>query len=209
MKNKKRGSLTAEATIVLPVVIFVIMVIIRMCIVHYQNIVVSAEAMRVASRSAVYWQEINQSDPPVFRDTDTAEGWITDNSFVEHNPYQSLVDAVVSGVEDTAEHFTDVKTAREVNAEKYAIKVMNRMPNLTGDNLDMPQVRRKTGLLGQHNYITVTVTRSNENPLGYLYDKLELISPDEYKVTAKAVQTDATEFMRNLSLIYDIMQGDL
>lgn len=204
MNNKKRGSLTAEATIVLPVVIFVIMVIIRMCIVHYQNIVISAEAMRVASRSAAYWQELNQDNPPVFRDTDTAQGWITDNSFEEHNPYQSLVDAAVN----LAGNFIDIKTAREENAENYAARVMNKTPNLTGDNLDMPQVRRETGLLAQHNYITVTVTRQNENPLGYLYDKLGLNSPDEYKVTAKAVQTDVTEFMRNLSLIYDIINGE-
>ena len=35
-----------------------------------------------------------------------------------------------------------------------------------------------------------------------------MTSPDEQKVTAKAVQQDTTEFMRTFSLLYDMLQGE-
>ena len=68
------------------------------------------------------------------------------------------------------------------------------------------EVQRQHGLL--QNYIVVTVTRKNENPLGYLYEKLGLASTDEHRVTAKGIQQDTTEFMRTFSLLYDILQGE-
>lgn len=199
MKNRKKGSLTAEATIVLPVVIFVIMIVIRLCVLHYQNVVISAEAMGVASRTAIHWQSLGTDNPAVFGDAGTAREWITDDSFLEHNPYQSLV-----------ELFNGSGTVRKKlnNATTYAAKVMNKTPNLLGEDTRVTgvEVQRQHGFL--QNYIVVTVTRKNENPLGYLYEKLGMTSPDEQKVTAKAVQQDTTEFMRTFSLLYDMLQGE-
>lgn len=199
LKNSKRGSLTAEATIVLPVVIFVIMIIIRLCIIHYQNVVVSAEAMRVASRTAMYWQDIGNNNPAVFQDTVETKKWITDSTFKDHDPYAMLVELIGAG---------DARTKIN-NATAYAGKVMNKTPNLLGEDTAVKgvTVKRDLGLL--QTYITVTVTRKNENPLGYLYEKLGMTSPDEYKVTAKGIQADTTEFIRNVSLLYDAVKGDL
>ncbi len=199
MKNRKKGSLTAEATIVLPVVIFVIMIVIRLCILHYQNAVISAEAMGVASRTAIHWQSLGEREPAVFNKTDTAKEWITDSSFLEHNPYQSLVE-LFNGSGDVQKKLN--------NAKIYAAKVMNKTPNLLGEDTAVTEVevQRQHGLL--QNYIVVTVTRKNENPLGYLYEKLGLASPDEHRVTAKGIQQDATEFMRTFSLLYDMLQGE-
>lgn len=198
MKKSNQGSLTAEAAIVLPVVILVIMLIIRICVVHYQNVVVSAESMRVATRTAMYWQDIGKDDPEVFRDNGTAEAWITDGSFTEHDPYQSM-----------AEMFHDSAAVRRklTNAEGYAVGVMYGTPNLLGEDTEIESVvvERERGML--QNYITVTVTRKNENPLGYLYEKLGLTSSDEHRITAKSVQSDTTEFIRNVSLLYDVLQG--
>lgn len=199
MKHRKKGSLTAEATIVLPVVIFVIMIVIRLCILHYQNAVISAEAMGVASRTAIHWQSLGVDNPAVFRETDTARGWITDGSFLDHNPYQSLVE-LFNGSGDVQKKLN--------NATIYAARMMNKTPNLLGEDTAVTgvEVQRQYGLL--QNYIVVTVTRKNENPLGYLYEKLGLTAPDEQRVTAKGIQQDTTEFMRMFSLLYDMLQGE-
>lgn len=198
MKEKKRGSLTAEATIVLPVVIFVIMILIRMCMVHYQNIVTSAEAMRVADRSASYWQELEYGEPAAFRGTGSAKEWITDATFRDHNPYQTVVDLFSS--------------TKENNAAAAAGEILRMTPNLLGDDTAIYEGSRgvsvKRQLVGFHSYIQVTVSRQNENPLGFLFDKIGLSTPDEFQITAEAVQTDNTEFMRNFSLLCDLLTGE-
>lgn len=199
MKNKKRGSLTAEASIVLPVVILFIMMIIRLCILHYQNVVLSAEAMRVASKAGMYWNEIGGKAPSVLAGGDSAEGWITDASFTSHDPYSSLVEMVGS---------SQVQEKLK-NATFYAGMMMNRVPNLLGEETAVEGIKvgRDKGLM--QNYITVKVTRKNEDPLSYLYEKLGLDSQEKYEVTAKGTQVDMTEFMRNVSLLYDAVKGDL
>ena len=54
------------------------------------------------------------------------------------------------------------------NAKIYAAKVMNKTPNLLGEDTAVTEVevQRQHGLL--QNYIVVTVTRKNENPLAEL-----------------------------------------
>lgn len=199
MKKAKRGSLTAEAAVILPFVMIIIMVIIRLCIVHYQNIVVSAEGMRVASRVSMYWQEIANEKPAVFQDADTAINWIHDGSFQEHDPYASLTEV-----------FSDGGSVRKKmnNANIYASKVMGKVPNLLGEDTEVEgvEVSREQGFL--QNNILVTVTRKDENPLGYLFEKLGLTSRNDFKVTSKAVQADTTEWIRNISLFYDFSQGE-
>lgn len=197
--NKKRGSLTAEASIVLPVVILFIMMIIRLCVLHYQNVVLSSEAMRVASRAGMYWNEIGGDAPSVLAAGDSARNWITDASFTLHDPYSSLVELVGS---------SQVQ-AKLNNAEAYAGTMVNRVPNLLGEETAVKGIKvgRDTGLM--QNYITVKVTRKNEDPLSYLYEKLGLVTEEEYEVTAKGIQADMTEFMRNVSLLYDVVKGDL
>lgn len=199
MKNKKRGSLTAEASIVLPVVILFIMMIIRLCILHYQNGVLSAEAMRTASRAAMYWNEIGGDAPSILAGGDSAREWITDSSFSSHDPYGSLAELAESG---------QVR-AKLNNVTAYAGKMMNKVPNLLGGETALKGIKaeRTTSLL--QNYITIRVVRKNEDPLSGLYETLGLVSREDYEVTAKGIQTDVTEFMRNVSLLYDAVSGNL
>ena len=57
-------------------------------------------------------------------------------------------------------------------------------------------------------YINVTVTRKNENPLGYLFDRIGFRSPDKYEITAKGIQADFVDFIRNVSFLSDIATGE-
>ena len=199
MKHTRKGSLTAEAALVMPVILFVLMLLIRMCIVHYQNAVTSAEAMRVAARMGIHWQELSGDHPLILQDADTAENWITDSNFLEHNPYQGLVE-LLNGSSVVRKKLQHIKT--------YAARVMQKTPNLLGEDTEVAgvEVKRQQGIL--QNYIVVTVTRQNENPLGFLYDKLGITSPDKYRISAKGVQQEPTEFMRNISLLYDFLKGE-
>lgn len=195
--DRKKGSLTAEASIVFPIVILFIMLVIRLSILHYQNVTLSAAAMRAASKAGMYWNEIGGDAPSVLSREGSAEKWITDASFASHDPYASLVELIGPA------------QSKVNNITEYAGKLVREVPNPLGEKTAVKGVsaERDKGIL--QNYIKVTVTRNNENPLAYLYEKLGLTSESEYQVTAKGIQADMTEFMRNVSLLYDAVKGDL
>lgn len=202
-KSLKKGSITVESVLIMPLIIVIIIFVIQTCIVHYQNIVVSAEAMRLASRAGGYWQDIGRSNPPVFQEMteeSSAKDWISDASFKNHEPYNSILELL---------NFGHTKQKIE-NAQNYAKRVMNKVPNLTseGDTVDKDgvAVTKDQGLL--QTYITVTVTKKNLNPLGNLYKKWGFKSNEEHTITAKGIQIDNTEFIRNVSFIYDIAKGE-
>lgn len=188
-----------EAVFVIPVVMITLMIVIRMCVVHYQNVAVSAEAMRAASRAGTYWQEILQDDPPMFQKTESAKSWITENNFLDHNPYQSLVDAVSSG---------NAKK-RLQNAKEYAEKLTGEPANVLEEQTEIENVKveMEKGLL--QNYVKVTVTRKNENPISNLYEKFSFREDKKNQVTAKGIQTNPTDFLRMASFLYDVVKGGI
>ena len=196
MDHTKRGSLTVEATLIMPVILISIMIILRMSVVHYQNIIVSAEAMRTASRAAMYWQDIGVDNPEVFQNTESAKGWITDRNFTTHDPYAVL--------------FGGNKAKKEQNAKTYAVRMTGGTPNLLGKYTEIENEKTRAvwerGIL--QSYINVTVTRKNENPLGYLFDRIGFRSPDKYEITAKGIQADFVDFIRNVSFLSDIATGE-
>lgn len=196
MEDTKRGSLTVEATLVMPIILISIMLVFRMSVIHYQNIVVSAEAMRTASRAAMYWQDIGVNNPAVFQNTESAKNWITDVNFTEHDPYVTL--------------FGGNKAKKEENAKNYAARMTGSTPNLLGKSTEIESEKTRAvwerGIL--QSYISVTVTRKNENPLGYLFDRIGYHSPDKYEITAKGIQADFVDFIRNVSFISDIATGE-
>lgn len=196
MKDSQKGSFTVEATLIMPVILISIMIIFRMSVVHYQNIVVSAEAMRTASRAAMYWQDIGVDNPEVFQNNESAKDWITDRNFTSHDPYATL--------------FGGNKTKKEQNAKAYAVRMTGGVPNLLGKSTEIETEKTRAvwekGIL--QSYINITVTRKNENPIDYLFDRIGFRSPDRYEITAKGIQADFVEFIRNVSFLSDIATGE-
>ncbi len=201
MKQLKKGSTTIEAMFIMQIVIIVIFIVFRMSIVQYQNVVLSAQAMGIATKVGYYWDSLDNESVKVLDTTQneeeiSAKDWITNSSFMEHNPYQSLVELVFSG-------------EKKEKVEQYVKEMTGKVPSIMGEKNQLGEViiDRKQGIL--QNYITVTVTRKSINPLESLFKKIGFYEKDEYTVTAKGIQTDTTEFARTVSMLRDLLTGEL
>lgn len=201
MKQLKKGSTTIEAMFIMQIVIIVIFIVFRMSIVQYQNVVLSAQAMGIATKVGYYWDNLDNESVKVLDITQkeeeiSAKDWITNSSFMEHNPYQSLVELVFSG-------------EKKAKVEQYAKEMTGKVPSIMGEENQLGEViiDRKQGIL--QNYITVTVTRKSLNPLEGLFKKIGFYEKEEYTVTAKGIQTDTTEFARTVSMLRDLLTGEL
>ncbi len=201
MKQLKKGSTTIEAMFIMQIVIIVIFIVFRMSIVQYQNVVLSAQAMGIATKVGYYWDSLDNESVKVLDTTQreeeiSAKDWITNSSFMQHNPYQSLVELVFSG-------------EKKAKVEQYAKEMTGKVPSIMGEENQLGEViiDRKQGIV--QNYITVTVTRKSINPLESLFQKIGFYEKDEYTVTAKGIQTDTTEFARTVSMLRDLLTGEL
>lgn len=186
--KKNRGSFTVEMTILFPAIFFVILGILNMCIIHYQNIAASSAAMRAAARTASYWEYADGRHPAIFQDISGAQ-MINNDSFTEHDPYRYIFDTK-SGT-------------KQANASAYASKLIGDLPKLVAEHEDISTpVVTKSGNLFEK-YVTVTVERKDTVPLSSLFKKFGITIRTENTITAKARLNNPGEFVRNMSFVFD------
>lgn len=200
MGRDNKGSTTVEAAIVMPVVFIIIIIVIRMEVIHFQNIVTYTAAMDTASRTAAYWNMIGVDNPKVFRmgdldnnDNISARWWIDGSSFRQHEPYAKIMEFLGGG-------HSKLKIN---NATDYCGKKTNKIPEIMGDDsvIEGVNIKRKRGVL--QNYIEVTIERKSVSKVAGLFESLGLSGDENKTITAKAVQNDAVDFIRNISFLYE------
>ena len=207
MKRLKKGSTTVEAMLVMQVVIIVIFIIFRMCIVQYQNIVISTQAMGIATKVGYYWDNLDNERVTVFdtsknQDEISAKDWINNASFMEHNPYQSVAEWV--GMDEE----------KEKKLKEYASEITGKEAYIINGK-DIAIKDNGTGTVGIgrkgvfESYVMVTITRKSVNPLTDLFGKIGFYEDENYTITAKGIQTDTAEFARTVSMIRDFFAGEL
>lgn len=192
MKQKQhkatKGMFTLELTLLFPIIFGVILIMMYLSAVHYQNIVLSSAAMQSANRIAANWQYLGGSNPSILRDG-TAEDMLRKSDFVHSNPYRNLM----AGGE------------RLENAQRYANKVISGSSGFyTGGQKPAISVRKVTENFF-NSYIEVTVTQGYINPFGNLYDKLGFTRKTQEKMRATAPLVDKTEFIRTIVFIEELL----
>lgn len=216
MKKKRTGVITVEAAIVMPIIIGAIFLLYTLAIVHYNNIAVRAEAMRVANRVATNWNIIGgeghnilAEDTKVIQykgDTVTDAGKtgrnaISSQNYTEHDPYRHIVQIFSIG------------KGRKTNIENYLANRVNSLGNTTkGLNLvtdpEEYTSKKQTGIEAIFGgYVEIAVNNSYN---GTIFDEIEKIfnySIDkDYRIVAKAKFTEPVEFIRNISFAQEVIE---
>ena len=196
-----KGSMTVEMDIIFPEIFFTILGILSKCLTHYQNIVTGAAAMEAAARGAAYWDKIGGSLAWDFQASNagSAGGKPASPSFTEHDPYRYIFDGN--------------KGQRLTNIQAFARWRLDQNPNVTlGEETTGEPKVDKGGFGGEgwgllQKYVTVTVKKKYTNPVDSLLESVGIKLPSEREITASAPLNTPTEFIRNMSLISDWING--
>lgn len=187
--------MTVELAILFPVIFLIILGILSLCLIQYQNTVTASAAMQAANRGAAYWDKISEEGAWDFQlsGSETAGGKLVGMDFTDHDPYRYLLDTK--------------KGNRLSNTEAYADWLLGQNVNVTlgEEETGAPKVDKTGGFLQK--YVTVTVTKQYTNPLGSMLERLGIYSGEDRVITASAPLNTPTEFIRNISFFYDQIHG--
>ena len=102
LNKKSKGSFVVEATLIFPLIMFIMFGIIYLTIVHYQNNVMIAESIRAMNRAGAYWQYIDMDKygkydsvdftTPPFDSNMKKEGIINIEMIKNRNAYRTIID---------------------------------------------------------------------------------------------------------------------
>ena len=193
-RNMLRGSMTVELVIIFPVIFLVILGGLSICITQYQNMVTASAAMQAAARGAAYWDKISDSGAWDFQVSGGTDGGkLVGMDFTDHDPYRYLLDTK--------------KGSRIKNTEAYAKWLIGQNPDIGfgEEETSEPKADKTGGFLQK--YVTVTVTKQYTNPLGPMLERLGINIGGDRTITASAPLNTPTDFIRNISFIYDQIHG--
>ena len=102
LKWNRKGIITVEAALVIPVIVGVIVMLYCLAMIEYQNVCARTQAMRTANRAAMNWKTIGAQytvfdedlkDTVFLEDTlsnggKTGKNVITSESYANHEPYR-------------------------------------------------------------------------------------------------------------------------
>lgn len=213
LKTCRRGVITVEAALVIPVMIGVLVLLYSLALIEYQNTVARTEAMRAANRAAMNWNTIGtvyehtvfheDSKPAVFSgETSTETGKtgkniITSESYAEHDPYRFFI-----------ELFTPGSTKQE-NMEKFLEQRMKENAEIkAGIQLEMKksEIKGDSGIHIFNRYVSVQLENSYNSPMLAFLDRMGFSVKKDYAITAKAKLTDPSDFVRNVSYIQELIR---
>lgn len=150
LTKKAKGSFAVEATLIFPLIMFIMFALIYLTIIHYQNNVMIAESIRAMNRAGAYWQYIDmgmvdeknmfgktektidyidytdKTIPFPFDDRVPAAGIINFRTIAKRNAYRSLVDVVSEAISKISKDKIQL-TKKKANASKY---VESRVANV-------------------------------------------------------------------------------
>lgn len=110
--------------------------------------------------------------------------------YTNHDPYRYIFDSKVTDkAEKVAAYADGLMSATQIQSK-------NSKPTV-----------RKTGGVFQK-YVEVSVEKRNLNPMAPFLRNLGINVPESYQITAKAPLNTPTEFVRMVSFIYDLVEGN-
>lgn len=206
MDKKKRGVITVEAALIMPVIIGTLFLIYSLAMVQYNNMIARVEAVRVANRVALNWNSIGgttnnilseELKPTVYYGETgattgkTGKNALASANYREHNPYRSFL-----------ELFTTSRT-KTTNMKNYLQKKMGELVK-TENGMECTTTSDIGNDKGYHifnRYVEVTVNNTYSNPIFGMLNGMGFHVQEGYSVTAKAKLTEPAEFVRNISFI--------
>ena len=216
INRHRRGVITVEAALVMPVVIGVLVLLYSLAIIEYQNVTARAEAMRAANRAAMNWNTIGGSytifdedqKETVFSgenqlDEQTGKGKsgknvITSGTYAEHDPYRFFTELFAVG------------SKKQSNMRKY---LDSRMAAVSKLETGIEATTTDQGITGNsaihifNRYVSVTIDNTYGGNIMAFLDGIGFPVKKDYRVTAKAKLTEPADFVRNVSYIQEIIRN--
>lgn len=191
MKKKLKGSMTVEMAIVFPIIFFVILGVLELCITQYQNVITTTAVIQSAAKGAAYWDRLGGEEAWDFKlaNADEPTGKMVNTDYSDHDPYSNIIDTK--------------KDKKISNIQKYAAWLLGQNINLQNSTTENLSVK-KGGLIFK--YIEVSVTKKYDRPLDALLVGYGFTSSAEKVITAKAPLNTPTGFIRDVTFIYDLVQ---
>lgn len=228
LKNKIKGSLSVEATLLLPAILFIFFCIIYISIVHYQNNVLIAESIRAMNRSGAYYQYIDVNGygktlkdgetPLPFDSAVDAKGVINKDMINNRQVYRTVID-VISSILPAEGSFLGIrlglknKSMRQyVDTRISNIKFKAHIGNETkAEDPKATEIESKPFMFLIQD-LKVKVGRAYKNPLsrmaqGFLgsdsssFLKNKQVDKD---IVVSSVVTNQSEYIRNFDTIYGL-----
>ena len=231
IKNKEKGSLTVEAAMIFPLIMFIMFAIIYLTIIHYQNNVMIAESIRAMNRAGAYYQYIdmdgygNYGKPEnsglvnslPFDSDVPAEGIIDIDMIKNRNVYRTVVDIFAESniVGETVAKISSIffnvpigakreNARRYVNARVSGVKFKQYIEN----EKEIDQVEDKSFMF-LAGVLSAKYGRQYINPLQglsrmYLGDNGIMENIKSKDIETQSIISNQSEFIRNLDTVYDI-----
>lgn len=217
LNKKKKGSLTVEAAMIFPLIMFVMFAIIYLTIVHYQNNVMIAESIRAMNRAGAYYQYIDMNiegkaiadnETPTAFDSEIPQDGIINIEMIKYrHVYRSLIDVLSEGISRIFGFPFGVKkkqTKQYVNSRMANVKFKQYrdgedvIGDVTGD-----------GFMFFGDDLKVDVSRAYINPLlklskVFFGENSVMNNAMNKKITVSSVISNQSEFIRNMDTVYDI-----
>lgn len=186
-----KGSVTVEMAILFPAIFLIILGMLNLGIRQYQNAIAATAVMQAAARGAAYWDRLGGDGAWDFQaeGVDSPEGKMLNMDFTEHDPYRYILD------------FKSEKKLNNIKA--YAEWLFAKNPeiqNSTTENLTVA----KEGFIFK--YVSVSVTKSYTDPMEKALEKYGFSNSYRRVITAKAPLNTPTDFIRNVSFIWDLIE---
>ena len=228
---KRKGSLTVEAAMIFPLIMFILFGIIYLTIVHYQNNVMISESLRAMNRAGAYYQYIDMDGFGNYGKSDTnglvnslpfdndipAEGIINIDMIKNRNVYRTVIDifaentAIGEAVSKFFSMFFNMPIgAKRENAKQFVnSKIAGiKFKQYVKKEAQAEKVEDKSFMF-LAGILSVELERQYINPLQglstvFLGDEGIMEDIKYKKIKVDSIISNQAEFIRNLDTVYDI-----
>ncbi|MDP4181412.1 MAG: pilus assembly protein TadE [Bacillota bacterium] len=192
LKDNKRGSITVEASIIVPTVIISLIVLIYICVFLYQQSYIKSIANTAAQRGADVWNNSKRDMYIEYMDkkeiADTSLYWRF-SEFISGGEKQKKVDKVNAFVKNSV--------------SKYTILSKNNLSQLKSGSLS---VRCDIDDYIIYKKLKVSIEEDYDFPLKGLLKSFGFESALKISANSEAVISDPVEFVRNTDFTVDTVR---
>lgn len=229
LNKKSKGSATVEATMIFPLIMFILFGIIYLTIIHYQNNVMIAEFIRAMNRAGAYYQYIdmdgfgnyidsNNNKTPLPFDNDIPKDGIIDIDMIKNrNVYRSVIEIFTektnigkSIAELLSNLFNVPLVSKKDNAKKYVNSRVSgvKFKQFVDKEIEANKVEDKSFMF-LAGILSVNVGKQYINPLQglsktFFGENNVMENLKDKNIQVDSIISNQVEFIRNLDTVYDI-----
>jgi len=195
IKKRSKGSSTVEAALIFPLIFIIIVFIIYIGILQFQNISSIAASMDAANYIAYNWRFLDNGNS----DPENADEMIDKSYYEERDIINVYADSIVD--------ILNINNSKKDKAQEIAEHKIGVVPSYFSKSMPINVEKKGNIFLSS---IEVQIDKRYFNPFSKITGLIGFNTSEEYKYNAKAtsVITSPSEFMRNIDFIDYIIESN-